>query len=235
VSRARVFVPLLSLSLVLFLPTPAPTDGGTTLKANLDLPFEAIGEKEEEEEAPEVIVFYGQQYEGDFFCFVADKSSSMNGAPWKKLQQECTRIITGFSERVQFAIVFFDANQVKFPPSGKPADANAAMKGAGIAMVMSTTTGHGTCSKPALQQCLSYANQSSSKRKVIIYLSDGFQTCPGFDGTTYGQECLNETTQKNTSRAHINAICIGPAGQVDEAWMRKLAAQNNGSYARVVQ
>jgi len=43
------------------------------LKANLDLPYEAVGEAEEEAETPEAIVFYGQMYEGTSFIFCADK------------------------------------------------------------------------------------------------------------------------------------------------------------------
>ena len=41
-----------------------------------------------------------------------------------KLQREVVRIITGLSERVQFGIVFFDADVFKFPPSGKPAESS---------------------------------------------------------------------------------------------------------------
>ena len=40
------------------------------VKANLDLPYDAGGSAEEAEESPEIIVFYGQQFEGQgvFFC-----------------------------------------------------------------------------------------------------------------------------------------------------------------------
>jgi hypothetical protein len=39
--------------------------GQAATKENLDLPFDAFANTEEEEEAPEVIFFHGQQYEGD--------------------------------------------------------------------------------------------------------------------------------------------------------------------------
>jgi Mg-chelatase subunit ChlD len=216
-------------------PAAAQEGGGSGApKQNLDLPYDAGGEDEEEEEAPEIVVFYGQQYEGDGIFFCCDKSGSMKeGTKWKKLQQEVVKNINQFSERVQFSLVFFDAQLVKFPTSGRPADASPAMKMAGIAMVMSTKPGSGTCTLPALLTSLDFANQSSAKRKVIIYLSDGFQHCPGNDATAYGQNCLATVTSYNTGGVHINTICIGANGQVDEAWMRKLAAQNNGSYARI--
>ena len=207
-------------------------EGGGGVKANLDLPFDAGGTNEEEEEAPEIVVFYGQQYEGDGIFFCCDKSGSMKeGTKFKKLQSEVTKNITAFSERVQFGMAFFDADLEKFPASGKPADASPAMKAAGIAYVMSQAADSGTCSKPALAACLTYAQQSTAKRKVIIYLSDGFQHCKGQDPAVYGREALAEVTQRNTARAQINAICIGI--DVDEAWMRKLAQQNGGSFARI--
>jgi len=215
----------------------AQESGGGVNKLNLDLPFDAGGTQEEEEEAPEIVVFYGQQYEGDGIFFCCDKSGSMNEAgKFKKLQQEVIKNITQFSERVQFGIVFFDAGLVKFPSSGQPATATASLKAAGSAYVMSTSPGHGTCQKPALIQSLMYANQSSSKRKVIIYLSDGYATCPGTNDTEqYWKDTLNEVTQRNTCKAHINCICIGPQGSVDENHMKMLSAQNSGTFARVVE
>ncbi len=205
-------------------------------KENLDLPFDAIGEVDDnEEEAPEIFVFYGQQYEGDGIFFSCDKSGSMKqGTKWKQLQKEVVRNVTEFSERVQFGIVFFDAGLYKFPTSGRPADASPSMKAAAISFVMSTSPGSGSCCKAGLLQALTFANQATSKRKVIIHLADGMTTCPGHDRTVYGQQTLAEVTARNTQRVQINAICVSsPGAEADEAWMRRLAAQNNGSYARI--
>ena len=214
----------------------ASAGGSVATKENLDLPFDAIGDSEDEEDAPEIIVFYGQQYEGDGIFFCCDKSSSMEGQKFAVLQKEVIKNVSSFSDKVQFGIVFFDAGLWKFPPSGRPAEANPAMKAAASSFVMSTATGHGTCAKAALVTALAFANQSTSKRRLIIHLSDGQNWCNGQDPSTYGPTVLTEVTAKNTSGVHINAICIGPAGgDVNEDWMRKLAAQNNGAYARIVQ
>ena len=45
----------------------AQTLAGGALKANLDLPFDAglLNDDGEDEDAPEIITFYSQQYEGD--------------------------------------------------------------------------------------------------------------------------------------------------------------------------
>ncbi len=198
------------------------------LKANLDLPYDAAGEEEEEEEAPETIVFYGQQYEADFFCFVADRSGSMNdNNRWPTLQKELNRTVMGFSERVQFAIVFFSSPpRIKFPPSGQPADANPGAKGAAMTMVNSLQPDHGSCYLEGLTDGLAYAAKSSAKRKVLICLGDGEVTCGSDSNTT-----LSGTKARNVMGAKINTIGIGVTSQ-GEPFMKALASQNNGTYRR---
>ncbi len=198
------------------------------LKANLDLPYDAAGEEEEEEEAPETIVFYGQQYEGDFFCFVADASSSMSSNNrWPTLQREVTKTISGFSERVQFAIVFFQDPPIKlYPPSGQPADANPGAKSAAIQMVNSSNPTQGSCYREGLLKGLEFASKSTSKRKVLICLGDGeLPAC----GQTADQ-ALSATKARNVIGARINTIGIGVTS--GEAFLKSLAAQNNGTYRR---
>lgn len=189
-------------------------------KANLDLPFDAGAWAEEED----------LQSVGVFFCCGKDGTMKEENK-WKILQQQVVRQIGTLTPKAQFSLVFFDASVVKFPQSGKPAQASPEMKAAGTAMVMSTQPGSGSCSKPALVQCLNVANQSTARRKSIIYLSDGFQCCPGFDCLQSGKDALAEVTARNTQRIRIDAVCIGR--DVDEAWMRSLAQQNGGHLIRL--
>jgi hypothetical protein len=100
-------------------------------------------------------------------------------------------------------------------------------------MVMSTATGSGTCSKAALVQALMYTNQSTGKRKSIVYLADGHNTCNGMDEVQYSKSLMAEVTARNTQRAHINTFCIG-SDWIDENFMRNLAAANQGTYTRIV-
>ena len=201
-------------------------------KENLDLPADAGGETEEDEDAPEIVVFYSQQYEGDGFFFSCDLSGSMKGDKLGKLQREVIKNISQFSDKVQFAICFFNSQVKKFPSNGRPADANPSMKAAAIAFVTSGTPGPQSCSRPSLIACLTFANQSTAKRKLIIHLSDGMNYCNGQDLSVYNQETLNEVAAKNTQHVKINTICIG-SDTVDEAWMKKLADQNGGKASRV--
>jgi uncharacterized protein with von Willebrand factor type A (vWA) domain len=204
------------------------------LKENLDLPFNSQGGSDDDEEAPEIIVFYGQQYEADGIFFCCDKSGSMRLAgKFEKLQREVIKNLQTFTTRVQFGIVFFDSHLERFPPSGRPAQATSDMKAAGMNMVLSSRCGGGTCPKPALVASLDFANQASSRRKVIIYLSDGLNSCPGLDMTVYNDDILREVRRRNTSGVRINTIALGD--KTDEEWMRTLAMQNNGTFARIGQ
>jgi hypothetical protein len=75
---------LVSLTFLLFFLAPttlvdAQTLAGGALKSNLDLPFDAglLNDDAEDEDAPELITFYSQQYEGDGIFYCIDHSSSM--------------------------------------------------------------------------------------------------------------------------------------------------------------
>src|SRR6185503_12577643 len=78
--------------------------------------------------------------------FVLDKSGSMNeGTKFRRLQTEVIRALDALSESDEFGIIFFDSALSKFPASGTPVRASAAMKAAGMAYVLSTAPGHGSC------------------------------------------------------------------------------------------
>ena len=201
--------------------------GGT--KENLDLPFDAIGENEEEEDAPEVVTFYGTQLEGDGFFYIIDRSGTMQSVgELQRAKQEVIKNITEFSERVQFGVFFFDAGLTKFPSSGQPADANPAMKASGISYVSSTPGGGGTCPQAALLAALRMSQQASAKRKVIVFLSDGHANCSGAGEDTYKAATLAAVSGSNFQRAVINTI--GVLEVLDETFMRSLAASNGGTY-----
>jgi hypothetical protein len=78
---ARLQGPLRALLLfgVLLTPmTPLLPQGigpATGLKQNLDLPFCPLGDAESDDDAPEIVILYAQQFEGDTFVFVSDPTT----------------------------------------------------------------------------------------------------------------------------------------------------------------
>ena len=208
--------------------------GGANVKENLDLPYDALGEDEEEEEAPEVVSFYGTNLEGDGFFYCIDRSGTMqNEGELDAAKREVVKNIGEFSDKVQFGIFFFDKTLLKFPPSGQPADATPAMKSAAISFTNSTPGGSGTCGQAALSAALDMANQASAKRKVIVYLSDGGGTCSGQDEGTYLNQTLAAITSKNWERITINTIAVLTLQPLGEKFLRGLASANGGTYTRI--
>lgn len=212
-------------------PAAAAAQDQPRTKANLDLPFDALVDEVNEEEPLEYIVFYGQNYEGDGFFFCLDRSSSTAQGELAMEKREAIRVISEFSENVTFGVVFYDAEVMKFPSSGRPAEATTGMKSAAVTFIASIQPGKGTCVAKGLTECLNFANQSPARRNQIILLTDGYTTCPGFDAAEYGKRTLAEITAKNYKRHAIHAICVGT--EVSEFFPKTLAAMNNGTYKRI--
>lgn len=228
---------ILSLAALLWTSPAAAQDLGSSgvggTKENLDLPFDARGETEEEEDAPEIVVFYGEQFEGDGMFYAIDRSGSMQDSGELAIaKREIVKNVTEFSSRVQFGIVFFDANVIKFPSSGQPAEANPAMKASGTSFVQSTPGGGGSCCQQGIVAALQMANRASSKRKVLVYLGDGGGTCQGANESNYLKQTLAAVTASNYQRVQINCIGILSPKQIGEDFMKQLAASNGGTYTR---
>ena len=211
--------------------------GTAATKENLDLPFDAIGDSEEEEDAPEIVTFYGQQMEGDGIFYVIDKSWSMNDSGELDIaKREVIRNVQEFSARVQFAIVFFDANVSKYPSSGMPAEANPGMKASAVSFLQSTVwTTYGSCCQAGLAQGLRFANMATSKRKVMVYVGDGGGTCQGADEATYLRQTLGAITSQNYQRVQINCIGVLNPSALGVDFMKRLSATNGGTYTRITR
>jgi len=236
--RQRCFLPCAAVLFLIAALGPdrvRSEDSGAFVKANLDLPFDARADGEEEEPAPEIVVFYGQQYEGDGFFFCCDKSLSMRGAALKRLQQEVIKSIEQLSDGVQFGIVFFDSSIYKYPEAGMPATTSPSSKNAMAGWVLSVPIGAASCYKEALLTTLQFSQQSTALRKTIIVLGDGVPWCPGYDREVYATETLETVRKMNIQRAKINTICLGGLTTSNETWMRTLATMNNGTFSRIVE
>ena len=219
------------LSLGLAAPLAAQTVGGGVKKENLDLPYDAIGETSVDEDAPEVINFYSQTYEGDGFFFTVDRSGSMqDSGELTRAKNEISKNIAEFSDKTEFAIVFFDAGIQKFPQSGRPAEASPGMKSAAMGWIGGIPGGGGSCCMQGLREALQYANLAKAKRKVIVYVGDGGGTCNTNDERGYLQQMVSQITSQNYQRAQINAIGVLMGSRWQKDYLKQLCAANGGTY-----
>lgn len=210
--------------------------GSGGLKENLDLPLDAIGEAGEEEDAPEVVNFYGQTLEGDGFFYAVDRSGSMqDSGELARAKQEISRNISEFSDRTEFGVVFLDGGIQKFPSSGRPVEANPGMKSAALSWISGMAGGSGSCMMEGVREALSMANLASAKRKVVVYVGDGGGTCHGANEQDYLRKMVGIITSQNYQRVQINCVGVlmGTSRTVQENFMKQLAASNGGSYRRI--
>ncbi len=209
---------------------------GGGLKENLDLPFDAIGDNDDDEELPEVVNFYGLNLEGDGFFYVIDRSGSMqDSGELGVAKREVTKNIQEFSDRVQFGIVFFAKDVNQFPQGGQPAEANPGMKSSAISWLQAQTGSSGSCCMAGFTAVLKLASQSTAKRKVVVYLGDGGGTCSGEDESAYLAKTQSAINAQNFLRIQINTIGVLQIPEINEKFLKTVAASNGGTYSRVTR
>jgi len=96
-----------SILLALFILTLVLPIAASQTKRPLDLPSGGPGATEDED-TPEVIDFYGSEYEGDGFFFLLDISGSMYGDAMVTLKSEMHSAIDQMSARSDFGIVAYN-------------------------------------------------------------------------------------------------------------------------------
>ncbi|MCZ6796298.1 MAG: hypothetical protein O7J95_22020 [Planctomycetota bacterium] len=235
----RWFVALVApLGMVFPLALAAQDLGQGGLKENLDLPFDARGEhSDEEEDPPEVVIFYGQNYEGDGFFYIIDRSTTMQDrGELRRAKQEVARNVSEFSPATQFAIVFFDAGITKFPTSGRPAEAKPGMKVAALSWIANMPGGRGSCMMQGVRVGLQFANLSNVKRKVLVYVGDGGGTCSASQQgeQAYLRNMVNTITSQNYQRVQINCVGVLMGGRgMQEGFLKQLASANRGTYRQI--
>ena len=241
--RSMRLFPLVVVFLLLALNLANAQERQALRKENLDLPYDALSVDDSSYEEPpvEVVVFYGQSYEGSGVFFCLDRSRSTMDGELSIIKREVVRAIAEFSSDVQFGIVFYDIGVTKFPRNSKPVEASALAKRAATDFVNNIRVGNRDCVQKGLLESLNFAARSTAKQNMIIFLGDGNTDCfRAFSGNTdadvaYAEETLDRVTADNFRKIPIHTICVGPPGQVNESFPSRLAILNSGSYKRITR
>jgi len=191
----------------------------------LDLPSGGSGSQDDDEDAPEIINFWGGEYEGDAFFWCLDKSCSMSwNGEINDLKQEFTQTLNSLSSQAEFGVVAFSEGHISWNPA--PQRANPANKGAATAWVNALNAAGWTCLGPAGVHTIGIANQSQKQMKQILILSDGEPYCNGSNTAT---QSLADITAANWQRIPINTIYIS-SDNGGITFMQQLASNNNGMF-----
>ena len=199
-------------------------------KQNLDLPFNGgLVERDR-------IRFYGSEYELDGIFYVIDRSASMQHCGELDIaKREIVRNIQELSHETEIGIVFFDRGIIKFPASGRPALATAAIKASAINFVQSIPGGGGSCVQQGLVEGLLFANLCTGDRKVLLYVGDGGGTCNGANQQNYLNQTLSVVRSQNFQMAQIDTIGVMDLGNVQEMFLKVLSSSNYGVYRKITR
>ncbi len=206
------------------------------LKENLDLPFEAVGASEEEEKAPEILVFYGQIYEASTVVFALDESGSMSSnRRWELQSREVIRAIQEMSDEAEFGIVYYGSRVTAF--RHQPVKASAGNKAAGIAFVKSRRPVGDTCLGEGVVKALQICQLSASNHRSVIVTSDGKpDNCATGNAATPAeiQGIFQKTRAANPGGAiRVHTIWVGLGGDDGIEFMRQLAEIHRGTFRKV--
>jgi Mg-chelatase subunit ChlD len=221
------------LFLLFFLARPS----ASSEKENLDLPFDAIGETEEEELAPEIVVFYGAVYEADGLFFALDESGSMDyQGRWELQTREILRTISEMSDRAEFGVVFYATGVSAFRDA--PVTATEGSKQAAKAWVQSRHPQGDTCLAEGTVRALQIAAKSKAKHRSVIVTSDGKpDICSTGQGATGDQlgGLIQKTLQANPGRRiKVHTIWVGEVNDpVPMEFMKRLATAHGGTFRAV--
>ena len=229
--------------------------GNSRESLNLDLPVNS-GDPwapAEEEEAPAIIFFYGQQFEGDVFVFCVERSGSMNDqGELARAKREVIRNIQELSDQTEFAVCFFDTGILKWPPNDRPILANAQNRATACNWVASVGVGDLSCPKEGLPRSLQTINRSVKDRRCLIYVGDGGGTCykkgweqqcpPEISANSdlefeqwYLADTLARVDELNHKNVSINTVGVRLRAELDinQSFVRVLAQRNAGVSRRI--
>ena len=217
---------------------------GAGHKTNLELPFDAVGADSEKEEAPELIIFYGEAYEASNVVFCLDESLTMNNSGRFDIERrEVRRAISELNPDAEFGVLFYGGQVTSF--RRQLIKASPTNKRAAMAFISSRVTNLGTCLGNSVEQALQMLNRSDSRFQAVILVSDGTPTrCPfaRLNGCQEKQVVCNEVLAQistaNIQRMPVHCILVGNATRcagLPTQFMRAVSGLSGGSFRHVPQ
>lgn len=178
--------------------------GDSSAKKPLDLPSGGAGSSEEED-AAEVIRFYGAEYEANAFFWLLDRSGSMQGTAMATLKQEMREAINQLPKRSEFGVASF-ADDTSYWRD-RPMRATTANKTNALIYVESMQALGWTCMPDGVVRICQIANQCRKRNKTIICVGDGVPRCGSMDNIL-DQATLDAFAANNPRRTKVNTIFI---------------------------
>lgn len=200
----------------------------------LDLPSGGKpGPDEAEEDAPETILFYGSEFEGDCFVFCFPVYGFCGDTTvYVGIRTEIAAAIQQLSSNSEFSLVGF--NSVSYVWSSVVVPASSVMKAAAIAWMATLAPTEQHCIVEASITTLSISQQADSDHKQVVICGAREPYCNGAGGAPYVAAALMQITTANYEQSPLHTIYFTTSFYSGEqAFYQQLAAMNNGTFRQV--
>ncbi len=227
--RHSLLLMVLCLAVAIFgvAPQGDAFDNAAGLKRPLDLPAGGKAVDEDEEDQPETIVFYGDEFEGDCFvwCFPAYGFCG-DTSVYVGIRAEIQAAVNQLSENAQFSLVGFNAQNYIWSPVAKAANAsNKASAGQWMATLAPVET---HCIVQASVAALAITQIAASDHKQLVICGARGPTCASSTSSA-----LLEITSSNYQSIPIHTVYFSGFYTGDQAFYQQLANMNSGTYREV--
>jgi len=232
----RFSICLLGLALVCFTSTMVQAEDGSSsarVKRPLDLPAKGANQDEEEEDAPETILFYGAEFEGDaFFWCIPAYGFCGETATFTSIRGEVTNALTQLTSRSLIDLVAYNSATYVWRPQAQRA--TGANKTAAIAWMSMLVPIESHCLLEAAVTTLGIAQATNKPHKVLIVMGARQPYCGSDSGTEYSEQCLMQISAANYENSKINTVYFTSTFYSGEqAFYVELAAMNGGTFRQV--
>ncbi len=192
----------------------------------LDLPSGGGRDKDEvEQPLPDLIQFFGHDFEGDAFVWVLDISGSMTiSGRIDELREEFVGAVLSLSSESDFGAVAF--NQNLQPLDILCSAAYSERKARAIAWVTALEPYGSSCFAVAVIQGLEIIRKSGNPNRRLIVVGDGLPACPSLTDTAL---VLNEIAAANWDGIPIDAVFVGEGSALGIIFFQQLASAFDGS------
>ncbi|MCI0650579.1 MAG: hypothetical protein L0Z55_01705 [Planctomycetes bacterium] len=204
----------------------------SSAKQPLDLPAGGQGTSEDDEDAPETIVFYGQEIEGDaFFWCLPAYSFCGDTTVFEAIKAEVTDSVNSLSVRSKMDLVAYNSETYVWRPRAQ--NASQSNKASAISWMDTLTTTESQCLLPAGLTTIDISNACNREGKNMIFLGGNSPHCGASTGAAYEEQCLEELTAANSERTPLHTVFVAAVYTSGQSFWESLAAMNGGTYSVV--
>jgi hypothetical protein len=201
-------------------------DGLRVSKRPLDLPSGGRSAKDaDEEDAPESIVFYGSEFEGDCFvwCFPAYGFCG-DTTVFTAIRAELTAAISQLSDQSKFDLVAFNSTSFAWNPMVQAANAGNRASAVAWMNTLTPVESHNIADAAVTALGISQASDSNHKQMVLC----------GARAPIDIPDALITITSANYESTPLHTIYFStPFYYGEEAFYQELSAMNGGTFRQV--